>query len=276
MATETIGSEATHGLINYLASFSPKPVNYAYEAPAGVSPRTGPYVAQVVPIHNGREILDDLSLDRQGFVLTPSKTSVRDFYDPQEVKSVYYPEVEALLKSVTGATRVSIFDHVVRNPALAQEGKRGIREPAKFAHNDYSLKSAPQRVRNHLPDEAENLLKGRFAEINVWRAIRGPLQDWPLALCDARSIDSADVVAADLVYPDRVGETFTFKFNRDHRWFYFPNLQPDEAILLKCYDSKKDGRARFTAHTAFEDPNRPQNAPVRESIEARALVFWPE
>jgi hypothetical protein len=275
MATEIIG-EATHGLINYLADFSPKPVNYAYESPAGVSPRTGTYVAQVVPIRNGREILGDLSLDRQGFVLTPSKTSVSDFYDPEEVKSVYYPEVKALVKKVTGAARVEIFDHVVRNPALARQGTKGVREPAKVAHNDYTFKSAPRRVRDHLPDDAETLLKHRFAEINVWRAIRGPLQDWPLALCDARSIDPADAVVSELVYPDRVGETYGFKFNRNHRWFYFPDLQPDEAVLLKCYDSKDDGRARFTAHTAFEDPQRPLDAPGRESIEVRTLVFWPD
>jgi hypothetical protein len=129
-------------------------------------------------------------------------------------------------------------------------------------------------VREFFPDEAETLLKSRFAEINVWRPIRGPLQDTPLAVCDARSIAPEDHVASDLVYQHRVGETYRFTFNPNHRWFYFPNMQRDEALLIKCYDSKQDGRARFTAHTAFDDPSSPPNAAPRESIEIRALVFW--
>ena len=193
---------------------------------------------------------------------------------PIEVKSVYYPEVERLLKRVAGAERVVIFDHVVRNPVLAERGEKGVRAPAKVVHNDYSLKSAPRRVRDHLPEEADRLLRNRFAEINVWRAIRGPIESSPLALCDARSISAEDIVPADLVYRDRVGETYGFLYNPKHRWYYFPHLQRNEAILLKCYDSTDDGRARFTAHTSFEDPTSPPNAAPRESIEVRSLIFF--
>jgi len=125
--------------LNYLAETTPKPVNYAYDPPAGVPRRSGKYLAQTVAIRNGRELLSKFSPDTNGFVLTEHETAVRDFYDPDEVKSVYYPEVERLLKRVTGAERVVIFDHIVRNPLLAERGEKGARAPAKFVHNDYSL-----------------------------------------------------------------------------------------------------------------------------------------
>jgi len=263
-----------NGRLNYLAEATPKPVNYTYDPPAGVPRQSGKYAAQTVAIHDGREVLSKLSLDTNGFVLTEHETAVKDFYDPDEVKAVYYPEVERLLKRVTGAERVLIFDHIVRNPVLAERGEKGARPPAKMVHNDYSFKSAPRRVRDHLPEEADRLLGNRFAEINVWRAIRGPIESSPLALCDARSLGAEDIVPMDLVYRDRVGEILGFLYSPQHRWYYFPRMTPNEAILLKCYDSKDDGRARFTAHTSFEDPNSPPNAAPRESIEVRALIFW--
>jgi hypothetical protein len=109
--------------------------------------------------------------------------------------------------------------------------------------------------------------------INLWRPIRGPLRDAPLAVCDAASVDSEDLVPSDLVYQNRTGETYGVNYNPAHRWFYVPEMQPDEALLLKCYDSATDGRARFASHTAFEDPTTPADAPPRESIEIRTLVF---
>jgi len=261
--------------LNYLAETTPKPVNYACDPPDGLPRRSGKYVEQTVAIRNGRELLSKFSLDTNGFVLTEHETAVKDFYDPDEVKSVYYPEVERLLKRVTGAERVVIFDHIVRNSLLAERGEKGARAPAKFVHNDYTFKSAPRRVRDLLPEEADRLLKNRFAEINVWRAIRGPVESSPLALCDSRSLSEKDIVPTDLVYRERVGETLGFLYNPKQRWYYFPRMEPNEAILLKCYDSMNDGRARFTAHTSFEDPSSPPNAAPRESIEVRALVFWP-
>jgi hypothetical protein len=260
--------------LNYLAEATPKPVNYAYD-PLCVPPRSGKHLAQTVAIRNGRELLNKFSLDTNGFVLTAHETAVKDFYNPDEVKSVYYPEVEHFIKRVTGAERVVVFDHIVRNPVLAERGEKGARSPATFVHNDYSFKSAPRRVRDLLPEEADRLLTHRFAEINVWRPIRGPIESSPLALCDARSLDAEDVVPMDLLYRDRVGEILGFLYNPKHRWYYFPRMERNEAILLKCYDSMDDGRARFTAHTSFEDPSSPPTAAPRESIEARALVFWP-
>jgi hypothetical protein len=261
--------------LNYLEPTSEKPVYYAYEPPAGTRRQTGQFQSHIVPIHDARPVLEELNLDAQGFELTYQESAVRDFYDPEEVRAVYYPEVERLLKAATGAAKIVIFDHQVRNLELARRGEKNAREYGKIVHNDYTAKSGPRRVRDHLPAaEAEELLKHRFAEVNVWRPIRGPVESWPLAVCDARSIAPEDFVPSDLVYPDKVGETYRFTYNPNHRWFYFPRLEPTEVILLKCYDSREDGRARFTAHTAFEDPSSPPQAAPRESIEVRALLFW--
>jgi hypothetical protein len=269
--------DSIEALLNYVTDASEKPVYYAFEPPPGIPRQSGQFAAQSIPIRNGRALPDELSLDKQGFELVNHETSVSDFYDRDEVQRVYYPEIERLLKDATGASKVVIFDHQVRCLPMAQRGERGAREYGKVVHNDYTAKSGPRRVRDHLPlGEAEEALNHRFAEINVWRPIRGPVESSPLAVCDAQSIATEDFVPSDLIYPDKIGETYRFKHNRNHRWFYFPQMERNEAILLKCYDSKEDGRARFTAHSAFEDPTSAPDAAARESIEVRALIFWPE
>lgn len=270
----TEGLPTIQASLNYLLKTEEKPVAYAYTPPPGIPQTTRQDDPQTVTIHNARPILDQLSLDTQGFVLTRHDSKVVNFYDETEVREVYYPEVERLLKEVTGAVKVVIFDHIVRNAPQSRPGENNVREPAKLVHNDYSFKSAPRRVQDHVPEEAEELLRHRFVEINVWRPVRGPVQKSPLALCDARSLTAQDTVPTDLVYPHRVGETYSFTYNPNHHWFYFPQMQRNKAILLKCYDSKEDGRARFTAHTSFEDPTSPPDAAPRESIEVRALVFF--
>ena len=123
--------------------------------------------------------------------------------------------------------------------------------------------------------EAERLLCGRVAIVNLWRPIRGPLLDAPLALTDARSIADHDLIAADLVYPDRRGQQYLVAFDPAHRWLYASAMEQCEALLFKCYDSRTEGTARFVAHAAFTDPATPPDAPLRESIELRALVFHP-
>ena len=266
-------TDQVEGVLNYLAPSAERPVLYndAYELPEG-SPRwTGKNDPHAVPIRNARPFARRLSLDREGFVLRQHLTKVRNFYDPDEVKRVYWPEIETLVKESTGAAAAVVFDTTVR---VAEPGERGLRGPAWRVHNDYTDKSGPQRVRDLLGEAATTLIRHRFAEINVWRPIKGPLLDAPLALCDAQTIAPEDFVATDLKYPNRTGETYSVLFNPRHRWFYFPKLERDEAVLIKCYDSERDGRARFTAHTAFDDPTAPPDAPPRESIEARALVFF--
>lgn len=260
--------------LSYLADRSERPVAYQYEPPEGVPIRSVKSVKEPMTILNGRPVAGHLTLDRQGFELVHDETAVRDFYDDAEVKGAYYPEVAELVKKATGARRVVVFDHNVRNGLNVPERRVGIREPVKFAHNDYTLKSGPQRVRDLMGGEAEELLKHRFALINVWRSIAGPIEESPIAVCDAQSMKPDDFVGTDLKYTDRTGEVYSVAYNPNHRWYYFPKMTKDEALLLKCYDSAADGRARFTAHTAFEDPNSPADAPYRQSIEARTLVFF--
>jgi hypothetical protein len=273
---QNIGASSDHidGLINYLENDGERQVAYLYEPPEGVPARSGRNVKHALPIYNGREVADRLTLDDQGFTFVRHDSNVVNFYDPDEVRRVYYPEVAQLVKDVTGAIRVEVFDHNVRCRPMAKAGLNGAREPVKFAHNDYTLKSGPQRVRDLLGDEAEALLRHRFMEINVWRPIRGPVEETPLGVCDAQSMTLADFIPTDLKYQDRTGEVYSVAYNPKHRWYYFPRMQRNEALLLKCFDSAEDGRARFTAHTGFEDPTSPANAAPRESIEARMLLFF--
>jgi len=228
-----------------------------------------------LPIHDIRSIGHALSLDREGFALVRQRSAVKDFYDEAEVRSVYYPEAELLIKAATGAERVFVFDHTVRKRVQRAADVRdgGPRQPVARVHVDHTEKSGLQRVRDLVPDEAENLLKGRVQIINLWRPIRGPLLDSPLAVCDARTVKPGELVASDLVYPHRVGETYSVKFSPNHQWFYVPKMTADEILLLKCFDSMTDGRARFAPHSAFADPTTPPDAPPRESIELRTLVF---
>lgn len=267
---------SVEGVMNYLAAMDEKPRSYMYKPPEGVPERTGQYEPRRVPVYDGRPIIEQLSLDNNGFALTTRDSRVKNFYDEAEVKSVYYPEVEQLVKELTGADKVIVFDHNVRSGSTAKRDETGVREPVRVMHNDYTLKSGPQRVRDLLPeDEAEQRLKYRYAFINVWRPIRGPVQEAPLAICDGQSIAQDDFVPLDLIYQDRTGEVYMISYNPNHRWFYFPKMQTNEALLLKCYDSKDDVRARYTAHGAFDDPTTPAEAPARESIEARTIVFFP-
>jgi hypothetical protein len=261
--------------LNYLAPVAGKPRTYAFDPPPGEPKSTALPEAHVLPIFDGRLIAKDFSLDRQGFELVRHPTVVRNFYDDEEVKRVYYPAVEAFLKATLKADRVFIFDHTVRRRVKGAPDIRGAgpRQPATRVHVDQTAASGANRVREHLPDEAEELLKGRVQVINLWRPIRGPLRDSPLAMLDGTTVQEGDLIASDLIYPNRRGETYSVRFNPGHRWFYFPEMTPDEAILLKCYDSATDGRTRFGPHTAFVDPTTPADAPPRESIELRTLVF---
>jgi hypothetical protein len=263
------------GELNYLARMTERPRNYTYDPPPGVPRSNVVHETHVVPVYDLRAIEADISLDREGFELLGQRSIVRDFYDENEVRTVYYPEAERFIAEATGASRVFIFDHTVRRRVTGAEDRAAgaPRQPATRVHVDHTATSGPQRVRDFLGAEADELLQGRMQVINLWRPIRGPLRDWPLAVCDALSVAPEDLVPSDLVYRDRVGETYGVTFNPAHRWFYVPEMQPDEALLLKCYDSEMDGRARFMPHTAFEDPTAPKDAAPRESIELRTFVF---
>jgi hypothetical protein len=257
--------------LNYVVDTGEKPATYSRELG---SQRKGTYQEHVVNIMNGRPIADQFSLEREGFVFVKHDTKVRDFYNEDEIRSVYYPEIEQLVKQTFGAQRVLVFDHTLRSGDSSTREEKKISGPVRNAHNDYTEWSGPQRVRDLLPDEAERLLEHRFAVVQVWRPIRKPVQREPLAIADARSIGTKELIASARVYPDRVGETYHMTFNPDHVWYYFPNMQRNEAIVFKTFDSAKDGRARWTAHCAFDDPTCPPDAPPRESIEMRTLAFF--
>jgi len=259
------------GSLLYLIPKAEEPGNLGLrEPPPDPAAWPGRSRRYTMPIRDARPLIKELSLDRQGFVLVRNQTAVANFYDEQEVRAVYYPEVERIVKQATGATKVVIFAHDVRSRVHAKAGVGGVREPVAAVHNDYTPKSGPEYARQFLaPDEAEERLRNRFAELNIWRPIKGPVQSTPLAVCDSRSIMQKDLVPIDLKH-----EVYMVAFNPLHRWFYFPRMETDEVLLIKCFDSMEDGRARFTAHAAFEDSTAPATAPARESIEVRAMVFF--
>ena len=268
-------SGAVHAQINYILPSDEKPVTYISNPGAKTAQREAAYQKVEVTIRDARTANGSFALEREGFTLTTEGSAVSDFYDEDEVQRVYSPEVERLVKQASGAAEVLVFDHTIRVADDTLRSERKVREPVHVAHNDYTNRSAPQRVRDLLPAErAEALLEHRFAVVQIWRPIAGPVQDRPLAICDAQSIDDGDFMLTDLVYADRVGEVMQLTHNPGHRWFYFPDMDPGEALIFKTFDSVDDGRARFTAHTAFADPNAPADVRPRQSIESRTLAFF--
>ena len=260
-------------MLNYLAPMRERPVYWLTKPPDGRPWRNTRGDRRVLPIHDARSVDPPPSLDREGFALVSHETAASNLYDSGCIREVYYPEMEELVADATGARRVLAFDHNVRNAQKAAGGEHVAQAPVRFCHNDYTLGSAPQRVRDLLPREAEALLERRFAVINVWKPIRGPVEETPLAFCDARTLQQRDFIETSLEYGDRTGEVYSLRFNPDHRWYYYPSMGAHEAMLLKCYDSKV-GVARFTAHSAIDDPSSPEDAKPRESIEVRTLAFF--
>src|SRR5215475_2841031 len=264
--------EAIEATLNYIVDDGSK-IFTETGAPGANDRRTGGKPdPRRVTLHNGRD--RDFALERDGFRFIRHDTKVADFFDESEIRRVYYPEVEALIKAESGAARVVVFDHTLRTADDAEREARKIREVVPRVHNDYTEWSGPQRVRDLLPDEAEELLKKRFAIIQVWRPIRHPVETFPLAICDAVSLSPENLVVSERRYPHRVGQTYAITYNSQHRWYWFPRMRPDEALVFKVYDSLTDGRARWTAHTAFHDPTSPREARPRESIEVRTLAFF--
>lgn len=279
MATILKTTDAPHFVktdLTYLLPAADKPAVQTSASQVADSPvRTGEFVQRRIPVFDGRPFAQTFSLDQEGFELHPHRTAVTDFLDDEIVRNIYYPEITALVKEATGASDVFIFDHTVRIEEEAKREDKARRAPVQVVHNDYTEKSGPTRIRDLLPPEkAEAYLAGRFAQINVWRSIGAPVKTTPLAVSDAQSIAPADRVPTDLVYGDRTGEIYQFHHNPAHRWFYFPDMTRAETLLLKGYDSATDGTARFTAHTAFSNPDAPADAPPRESIEVRTFVSY--
>jgi hypothetical protein len=273
----TEGLAFVEGEMNYLRPMAEKPYTLAFYTEPGDLPTNAIYDAHKVRIHDARPIAATASLDVEGFALARRPSAVTDWYDEAQLDGVCHDEAAQLVKDITGAARVQVFDHTlrIRREDIADRTPGMARLPVLRVHNDYTERSGPQRVRDVLPDEAEELLKHRFAFINVWRPIRGPVLDTPLAVADARSVPPDDFIASDMVYKDRKGEIYVNTFSPSHRWFYAPRMTTDEALLIKCYDSRTDV-ARFTAHSAFTDPTTPADAEPRASIEIRTVAFFAE
>jgi len=261
--------------LQYLAPMKETLFNYTYGPPPGMPRTNAVYDERMVPIYDARDL--GATLDREGFELYEQPTSVRNFDDEAELQRVYYPEIQRLVAKVAGCRRVEIFDYTIRRrPTVATDPNIVTvqRQPVMRVHNDYTVKSGPQRVRDLCPGEAEELLKHRFAFINVWRPLSGPVLDHPLAVADAQSVAFGDFVRSEQRYEDRVGEIYVVTYNPAHRWYYMPGMRKEETLFLKCYDSLTDGTARFAPHSAFDDPTTPKDAPPRESIEIRTIAFW--
>ncbi|MEQ9491074.1 MAG: CmcJ/NvfI family oxidoreductase [Alphaproteobacteria bacterium] len=227
--------------------------------------------AHRVTIENGRQLNPLPSLDREGFQLEHAPTILRTFSDEKTVERVYYPRIERLIKQQTGASHVVVFDRTLRTA----ETHHAARSPVMHVHNDYTETSAPKRVLDLLgEEEARRRLGKRFAQINVWRPIGTTVQATPLAFADARTVNPESLVPTVLDYGVREGEVYELRYHPWTRWITFPNMTPDEVVLIKGYDSADDSRSRLSPHTAFIDPATPADAPPRKSIEVRAFAFF--
>ncbi|KAH7908715.1 hypothetical protein BJ138DRAFT_1090791 [Hygrophoropsis aurantiaca] len=231
-----------------------------------------------VEIENIREKEDEYTLDTAGFQYYKRPSKHITFSNDAEIKEEYYPESIALIQELTGASKVVLFDHTIRRHRPSEiETDETNRQPVSEVHVDQTSASATARVHRHLPaDEANELVKKRFQIINLWRPIHHPAIDYPLTLCDYRSVDiTEDLTPVALLYPDRQGETLGVKYNPNHKWKYQKDMAQSEIVLIKCFDSLQDGSvAILTPHTGFKDKTTPKDAPLRESIELRALVFY--
>jgi len=261
-----------------------------------------------VQMTNGRG--KRFTLDEHGFTLVDDVREHVDYGDEQQILETYYPACAELVRKTLGAKEAYAFDHNVRSDKLKGatkylKGGNAVQGPLFFVHNDYSRASAPRRVRDLAtppkfndtlrkvlgerplidPHRVDDLLAGRFAIVNVWRNIKKtPLQRLPLGLCDGSSVPKNDIVTFEIRYKDRVGENYFAGKSDGHRWYYFPDMVRDEAILLKCWDSAgkdfappeciKTVPSTFSIHTAFEDPSTPPEADDRESIEVRTVAFF--
>jgi hypothetical protein len=280
MSTDSMYVEAT---LNYLAPGDHVPQVRVYPPSSGRPTVQTALVHHVVPIHDARPGATQLHLDTQGFELHERRTTFTDFYDEPAVRAHYYLEVQALVQELTGASAVFVFDHNVRSVARSARHERGVQAPADQVHNDYTEHSGPKRKLEILAAASRLDLAGRHvAFINLWRPIVGPVQDVPLAVCDARSVGAEDLVETeilhfgdgDIVTPRHRGHVQSVRYSPGQRWFYVAAMRPEEFLLLKCYDSRTDGRARFVPHTAFEHPAPPAGFIPRESIEARTLAVF--
>jgi hypothetical protein len=262
--------------LRYLIPTGQKPIYLASEGGSDAQLSiSAEFAERSVLMHDARQFQPPAELDREGFALHSQVSAVEDFYHLDAVREAYEAELRTLLLACTGASDLLIFDHTLRSDSPDIRGQRSLREVASVIHNDYSDASAVQRLRDLLPaDTAALRLQQRFAIVNVWRSIAGPVLTSPLACCDARTIAPDDLVASERRARERTDELELVCWNPAHRWCYFPAMRRDEVLLIKTFDSSTAGPARRCVHTAFSNPEAPADARPRESIESRALIFY--
>jgi hypothetical protein len=248
-----------------------RPFNYVEQQPEGKPQRNFGEAWHDITIHDLRGQEQRFTMDNNAFATASNVASdEHEFNDDERIKKVYYPEVEKLLlANVPGANRVLLFDHTVR-----RSDPNASRAPVTRVHIDQTPSSAAQRVKIHLPEEAEKLLEGRYRIINVWRPLNGPVMAHPLAVADSATVRDEDLIGVEHRYPDRTGETAGVRYNPEQAWYHWSGMNNDERLFLKCFDSDEQaGQWGRVPHTAFVDPRTPEGAVGRESIEVRALVF---
>lgn len=267
--------------LNYLTPCEERPISYVSAPPDGTPWETGVYEAIAVPILDARGLVPPPSIDGAGFELWDAPSEVGDFLDEELVKAVYYREAAELALAATGAHRAYVFDHVVRRRERDRKavtfGRKDIDgRPAVNGriHNDYTEASGRRRLLMELASADEAMRVRRHAIVNIWRSIAGPVRDTPLAVCDARSIAVGDLVAGELRYPGRTGEIYHARYSDRHQWYYYSEMDRHEALIFKQYDSLVSGVARFVPHAAFDLPEIPPGAQLRESVEVRCLVTY--
>ena len=261
------------GLLTFLAENSPKPI---YQASIGGAEArlelAGNYQKKQVNILNGRELQESFSIDKQGFSLINHTTTVENLYDAGSGRKKYEAECKEIVINATGADSAYVFDHTFRSGDSKLREQKLSREPTTVIHNDYTPNSAPKRLRDFMGSDTEKLIEKPFCIINIWRPIK-EVKSFPLAVCDAQSVSPENLVCAERKSKERIGEIFVVRFNPHQRWIYFPNMAPDEVLLIKTYDSRKDGRARWCVHTAFDPEGSDANVAPRESVESRIFAF---
>ncbi len=229
-------------------------------------------------IYDMRHVIESLSMDVNGFELHNYPSKVKNLYDDEAIEQDYNTELEKMLKLKTGADLVKIFDHTRRSSdSVGADNTDGKRLPADRVHADYTITSGPQRAKDTLGEGEFNRIlssEGRIIQVNVWRPIKGPVRCAPLALADASTVPSEDLIATDQRFPDRVGEIYQLAYGAGHQWYYASEMKPEEVILIKGWDSVDDGRARFTPHGAFNHPEETPAMEPRESIETRTFLVF--
>ena len=266
--------------VEFLAARSERPIYYASSAGRDAKHEIDQPMRRVtVEVADARARVEE-DVEREfgqhpcGFDLFEFPTRVENFLDPQQIESVYEPELIDFVRRVTGAYRVHPFDHTVRASSPDLRELKNVREPATLVHNDYTAKSGFVCLQEQLSDEAEALMQGRFQIINFWRPLSDPVEDYPLALVDARSVMPEQVVDTERRAPNHVGEIQLAVHEPAQRWFYFSAMRPHEVLLFRTFDSIDGGRRCSTIHTAIKLPDAPPDARPRESIETRVFAFY--